>query len=145
MIPRNYAATRSRFPAGPIIVFDDTCNLCNDAVNFVLAHDKKNLFYFADRDGTTAVSLKAAAGLPDDISEKTILLFEDKAYYTKSRAVLEITKELGFPYSLFYPMIIIPFPIRDLLYDMLSRKRYLLFGRSNTCRVMTDNIRPRFL
>ena len=136
---------RSDLPAGSIIVFDDTCNLCNNAVNFVLTYDKKNLFYFADKDGSVATKLKAAAGLPNDISEKTILLFTDTTYRAKSRAVLEIMRGLGFPYSFFYPMVIIPFPIRDLLYDMISKRRYLLFGRSNTCRVMTDDIRPRFL
>ena len=138
-------AAKSGLPTGCVIVFDDTCNLCNNAVNFVLAHDKKKLFYFADRDGRVAANLKAAASLPNNISKKTILLFTTTTYYTKSRAVLEIMKGLGFPYSVFYPLVIIPFPIRDLLYDMISKKRYLLFGRSNICRVMTDDIRPRFL
>ena len=30
-----------------IILFDGVCNLCNSSVNFVIRHDKKNLFKFA--------------------------------------------------------------------------------------------------
>ncbi|MDP3779519.1 MAG: DCC1-like thiol-disulfide oxidoreductase family protein [bacterium] len=145
MPSQDYATTRSEFPAGSIIVFDDTCNLCNGAINFVLDHDKKKLFYFADRDGLAARKLKMAARLPNYISEQTIVLFTDTTHYVKSRAVLEIMKGLGFPYSLAYPAIIIPTSIRDSFYDIISKKRYLLFGKSNTCRVMTDEIRPRFL
>ncbi len=145
MLSQDYATTRSGFPAGSIIVFDDTCNLCNGAINFVLDHDKKKIFYFADRDGLAAKKLKIAAQLPNYISEQTIVLFADTTHYVKSRAVLEIMKGLGFPYSLAYPAIIIPLPIRDFFYDMISKKRYFMFGKSNTCRVMTDDIRPRFL
>lgn len=145
MLSQNYTLTRTAFPTGAIIVFDDTCNLCNKAVNFILDHDTKNFFYFADKDGTAAIKLRAAADLAQDTSEKTILLFKDNAYYSQSRAVLEIMRGLGFPYSLFYLMIIIPFPLRDLFYGIIRKNRYAVFGQSNTCRVMTDDIHSRFL
>ena len=145
MTLNTYKATRNAFPSGSIIVFDDTCDLCNNAINFVINHDKKKLHYFADRDGLAATKLKRAAQLPNYISETTIIVFTDAAYYTKSRAVLEIIKHMGFPYNLLYVGIIIPRTLRDALYDAVSKRRYLLFGRSKTCRVMTDDIRPRFL
>ncbi len=145
MLPRDYLLIRNKFPHGFIVVFDDTCNLCNKTINFVLDHDKKHIFYFADRDGSAAIALKTAAGLPKDISEKTILVFNDAVFYSQSRAILEIMRHLGFPYSLLYLMIIIPFPVRDFLYRVISKNRYFFFGQSRTCRIMTDDIRSRFL
>jgi len=92
-----------------------------------------------------------------DITEQTMLLFQNGTYYTKSRAVLEILKGLGLPWSIFYVSIIIPQPMRDFLYDFFARRRIALFGTSprsraklhygvrHACRVMTPDLESRFL
>ncbi|MSU74716.1 DUF393 domain-containing protein [Candidatus Kaiserbacteria bacterium] len=115
------------------VIFDGTCNLCNRAVTFIVARDTENKFLLIDKDDVLAQELKTHAGLPLNTTEETILLFKDGRYYTKSRAVLEILKSLGWPWSLLYVGVIIPAPIRDVLYDAINKSRFFLFGRKHIC------------
>ncbi|MDO8481973.1 MAG: DCC1-like thiol-disulfide oxidoreductase family protein [bacterium] len=128
-----------------IIVFDGVCNLCNWSVDFILRHDKRHIFYFADKDGETAKNLKRLASLQDNITEETILLFQGNTHYIKSRAVLKILKELGQPWSLLYVFVLIPAPLRDLFYDIVNKSRFTLFGRGHICRIMSKELGSRFL
>ena len=41
-----------------------------------------------------------------------------------STAALRIAKEMSFPFPILYPFIILPAPIRDILYDIAAKTRY---------------------
>jgi predicted DCC family thiol-disulfide oxidoreductase YuxK len=40
---------------------------------------------------------------------------------------------------------IIPRPLRDALYRWFAARRYRWFGKSDTCRIPTPELRARFL
>ena len=75
----------------------------------------------------------------------SIVLVKNNRVYIKSRAALEIAKEMDGGWPLFYAFIILPPFIRDFFYDLLAKYRYKLFGHSETCRVPTADIQDRFL
>ncbi len=115
------------------VIFDGTCNLCNRAIAFIVARDKVKRFLLINKDDALAQELKVRAGLPLNTTEETIILFKDGRYYTKSRAVLEILKGIGWPWSLLYVGIIVPAPVRDALYGAINKSRFFLFGRKHIC------------
>ncbi len=76
---------------------------------------------------------------------KSIILLAGNRYYTKSTAVLKIAQKLGGRWALLYPFILIPGPLRDLVYDLVAKNRYRWFGRSETCMVPAPSLAARFL
>jgi predicted DCC family thiol-disulfide oxidoreductase YuxK len=75
-----------------------------------------------------------------------VILYEpDAAYYIKSTAVLKIAQIIGFPYNLFTIFMIIPAPIRNIIYDLFAKNRYKWFGKKESCMVPTPELKEKFL
>lgn len=127
----------------PLIIFDGVCNLCNKWINLVLKYDKQKQFYFSTLQGKTAMSLLNE--LPYLNAMQSVMLIDNNKIYYKSRAIVEICKRLGFPFNIFYVLIIIPPFLRNAVYDLIAKKRYSWFGKKNQCMVPTENVKIRFI
>ena len=128
----------------PVILFDGVCGLCNWWVSFVLERDKRGGFRFAALQSEAGGALLRSHDLPADQLDTVVLIAGERAY-SKSAAVLEILKRLGFPWSLAAAGAALPVGVRDGLYDFVARNRYRWFGRTETCRIPTAAERGRFL
>ena len=62
-----------------------------------------------------------------------------------STGVLNILKEIGGIWSVFYVFIIIPVFIRDTVYRLVAKNRYKWFGKLDACRVPTAEEKAVFL
>jgi predicted DCC family thiol-disulfide oxidoreductase YuxK len=127
-----------------IILFDGECNLCNSSVNFVIRHDKKNHFRFAALQSETGKELLRQFKITNFPNESFVLIENNKTF-TRSTAVLRVTKHLNKLYPLLYVFIIIPSPIRNFLYDLTARNRYRWFGKRDQCMIPTAELRSKFL
>jgi predicted DCC family thiol-disulfide oxidoreductase YuxK len=52
---------------------------------------------------------------------------------------------LGMPWSLFGVFFIVPKSLRDFIYSQVSKNRYKMFGKKDSCRLPTENEKKRFL
>jgi predicted DCC family thiol-disulfide oxidoreductase YuxK len=93
---------------------------------------------------TSATRLLARLRVPDPLPD-SIVLVEDDRVFTRSTAALRIGRRLTFPWPLTAILLMLPRPLRDWLYDVVSRHRYRWFGRRDACMVPTDDVRSRFL
>jgi predicted DCC family thiol-disulfide oxidoreductase YuxK len=75
----------------------------------------------------------------------TFVLVEGDRCFLRSSAGLRVLQGLGFPWNLFYIFIIIPSPIRDIVYRFIARNRYNVFGKRETCMVPSQELSHRFL
>lgn len=123
-----------------VVLFDGVCNLCNGAVRFIIARDPQARFRFASLQSDVGRCLLKDDGLPE-----TIVLLEEGKMYSKSTAALRIARGLRFPWPLLYAFMIVPRPLRDLVYDWVARHRYRWFGKLDTCLLPTPALRNRFL
>lgn len=125
-----------------IIFFDGVCNLCNGAVYFITKRDKNSTFKFASLQGETASIL-----IPKDFISNldSLVLYDNGSILIKSSAALDIARELSLPWSLFSYFRLIPLFIRDWVYDIVSKNRYRLFGKKDTCRVPRASEKEFFL
>lgn len=128
----------------PIILFDGVCNLCNNAVQFVLKHDKKNLFRFASLQSDSAKSLLIKYDLHADNLNSVVLIQNGKAF-TKSAAALSIAKTLSGPVKILYGFIIVPPFIRNAVYTLIADNRYRWFGKKDNCMLPSPDVASRFL
>jgi len=127
-----------------VIVFDGVCNFCNAFVNFVLDRDPHGLFKFGTLQSLPAQEILRQFQLSTEDYE-TFLLIEQGKLFTKSTAAIKILRHLGIPWSLFGVLMIIPRQIRDPFYDLVARHRYQWMGKSDSCRVPTEEDQKRFV
>tara|TARA_A100001015_G_C15036918_1_gene736923 strand:- start:1811 stop:2200 length:390 start_codon:yes stop_codon:yes gene_type:complete len=125
-----------------IIFFDGLCPFCHFWVRFVLKRDRKNHFLFAPLQGETAQLLLS----PEWLDVNTVVLLENKKkVYTKSKAVFQIINTLGGLRKILLIFNVIPRKILDLLYDFVSRNRFLLWKPLESCPVPSRKDAAKFL
>lgn len=128
----------------PVVLFDGVCNLCNGTVQFVIARDLGAHFRFAPLESDASRRLlgecRVEGPLPDSVA-----LIENGRLYTRSSAALRIALRLRFPWWLIYGFIVVPRPLRDMVYDWIARHRYGWFGKQDSCMIPTPALRGRFL
>jgi len=127
-----------------IVLFDGICNLCNHVVDFLIDRDSKKRFRFASLQSDIGQKIVKKFNL-STIEFNTIILVEGEKCYTKSTAVLRIAKMLKAPWQILFGFIIIPRFFRDVLYDIISKRRYKWFGKMDKCSIPTEELRDRFL
>ena len=127
-----------------ILLFDGVCNLCNGAVNFIIDHDPKGHFQFAALQSDFGQKTLADLGYDQKDFDSLVLLSKGKVF-KKSTAALRIANRLNGLYPLLYLFIIIPPFLRDAVYDLIARNRYRWFGKRDSCRMPTPELRSRFV
>jgi len=127
-----------------IVLFDGVCNLCNKSVQFIIHNDPKVKFRFAAIQSEIGQLLLGQLELPLDRFD-SIVYISDNKFYIKSTAVLQIIKELGRWWQALYCFIIIPRILRDMVYNMIAKRRYTWFGKSESCMIPPPEYSVRFL
>ena len=128
-----------------IILFDGVCNLCNGAVTFIIKHDKKDTFRFASLQSEIGKKLISERGMNPEQLDSIILIDPGVAYYQKSTAALEISRELSGGYSLLKNFLFIPEGLRDGIYNFVARNRYKWYGKKESCMIPTPELKSKFL
>jgi predicted DCC family thiol-disulfide oxidoreductase YuxK len=133
-------------PTTEILFYDGHCGLCHRSVKFALKHDRSgNAFRFAPLQGPTfqeQVPANRRAGLPDSI----VVLTQSGELLVRSNAFLHILRRLGGGWRILAGAIaLVPRPARDLIYDLVARTRYRIFGkRDELCPIVPPDLRKRF-
>ena len=127
-----------------IILFDGVCNLCNDAVDFIIKRDRKNHFKFTSLQDNITQNLLREFRTEERHLNSIILIRGNQIFY-KSRAALEISKKLGGIWPVFYLFIVFPSFLRDTIYDWIAKNRYKWFGKKETCRLPSEDEKSKFL
>jgi predicted DCC family thiol-disulfide oxidoreductase YuxK len=128
----------------PIILFDGVCNLCNGFVQFVIKRDHRNVFRFGPLQSESARQILMPLG-SEHRELTSIVLLDDEDIATESDAVLKIARKLHGLWSLLYAFIIVPRIVRDTLYRIVSRHRYRIFGKMDSCMIPTPELLDRFI
>jgi len=135
-MPFNMSASAQLTTSRAVVLFDGVCNLCNASVNFIIKRDPRCRFSFAALQSEAGQALlarhKIAGQRPD-----SVILLEEGRVFMRSTAALRIARRLSGLWPLLYPLVLVPIPIRDKLYDWVARHRYRWFGRREQCRLPT--------
>jgi predicted DCC family thiol-disulfide oxidoreductase YuxK len=134
----------------PILLYDGVCGLCNRFVQFILRRDRKAMFRFAWLQSALAARILARHGVnPTDLDTVYVVIdyeLPGERLLSRSDAGLFVLRQLG---GLWRPTAVLlqPLPrvLRDPAYNAMARRRYRIFGRSDTCTLPCDLDRSRFL
>lgn len=127
-----------------IILFDGVCNLCNASVQFIISRDPKAVFKFTSLQSELGQALLKKHNISSE-NLYSVIVIQDNHVYDRSRAALEIAKQLNGLWPLFYSLIVIPPFIRNFIYDWISKNRYRWFGVRQECMMPTPEMKARFL
>jgi predicted DCC family thiol-disulfide oxidoreductase YuxK len=129
---------------GPIVLYDGVCGLCDRSVQLILRNDRRGRFRFAALQSNTGRQLMEKFGLSPEALDSVVLV-EGEHAWRKSRAALRIARRMDAPWPLLWPLVIVPRPVADFLYDLLAKNRYRIFGKLDACMIPPPEVRARFL
>jgi predicted DCC family thiol-disulfide oxidoreductase YuxK len=144
----------------PILLYDGVCGLCNRFVQFVLRRDREAIFRFAPLQSALAAAILARhSANPGDLDTVYVVVNHDAAersatptqhpaesLISRSDAVIFILKRLGGAWRAAAILLrLLPRTLRDAAYNAVGRRRYRIFGRSETCVLPEKDDRSRFL
>ncbi len=133
-----------------VVFFDGVCGLCNRFVDFVLSRDRRNAIRFAPLQGETAGRVvsgewRVASGGQNPITT-IVWLDSSSCEFVRSAAAVRVLWRLGGIWWLIgWLLWLIPRPLRDVGYRIISANRYRWFGKKETCRLPSPAERERFL
>jgi predicted DCC family thiol-disulfide oxidoreductase YuxK len=136
----------NKLPEGKkIIIFDGVCNLCNSSINYVIDNDKNDIFRFVSLQSDLGIALQNYLGIEIDNIDSIILYNPNEAYYLRSTAALKIMKEFSGLWKLSTIAFLLPRIFRDKIYDFIASNRYKWFGKEDNCRIITPELKSKFL
>ena len=129
--------------AASLVLFNGECNFCNRSVQFVLDHEADQKIRFAPSRSAAGQSALRDCGLC--CRPGSIVVIEAGRCYTKSSATIRLARHLKAPWKLLWLLVMIPAPIRDLVYEWIAANRHRISGRMPHCRVGKPSEMARFL
>jgi predicted DCC family thiol-disulfide oxidoreductase YuxK len=129
---------------GPIVLYDGVCGLCDRSVQLILRNDRRGRFRFAALQSPAGMALLERFGLPPGALD-SIVLVEGGRAWRKSAAALRIARRMDAPWPLLWPLALVPAPVADVVYDLVAKNRYRMFGTLDACMIPPPEVRARFL
>jgi len=141
----------------PVVLFDGNCTLCNGAVQFLIDHERSPALRFAplQSEAGQAVlekavgkeeALRLVAGATGSGDPDSMVFVRDGRLHAHSTAVLHLAAGyMTAPWRWAVVFFLVPRFLRDAVYRFIARNRYRWFGKEETCRVPTPDLRKRFL
>ena len=133
-----------------VVFYDGVCGLCNRLVRFLLRRDRHGRLLFAPLQGEHArVALAEHRADPAELDTVYVLAdrnFPSQRVLSRSRAVLHALEQLGGGWRMAAKAAgLVPAPLADLLYRVVAKTRYRVFGQMTSCPVPPLEWRDRFL
>lgn len=128
----------------PLVLYDGVCALCNWAVQFILDRDAQGIFRFAPLQSDVGRQWQVRFGLPVDALD-TVILVQDGQAFVRSEAAFRILRQLRTGWKVVLLFQFFPSFITDVVYRLVARWRYRVFGRYDACPLPPPSVRHRFL
>jgi len=128
-----------------IILFDGVCNLCDSTVQFIIKHDKKDIFRFVAIQSDLGQKIIKYISIDTSKTDSIILYEPGHSYYYKAEAAIKIIGQLGGIYSMISVFSVIPKWLSSKVYDYIARNRYKWYGKKDECMIPTPELKAKFL
>ena len=131
-----------------IVLFDGDCGMCNRLIQFLMHRDGRARLRFAPLQGRFSQETLPRHGIdPGELDTACFVVdagTTEERVFTRSSAVLHAVKELGGAWKLTGVFLVVPRPLRDLLYRFVAERRHRISAKI-ACPLMTPEQRERFL
>jgi predicted DCC family thiol-disulfide oxidoreductase YuxK len=142
--------SQSSLPSQPVLLYDGTCGFCARSVQFILSAERtQRTLSFATLGGQVGDVIRKE--FPETAGEDSVVLYlpptpgRPARALLRSAAALEVARYLGGKWrTLAVIAMLVPRPLRDVVYDLIARHRHRIAG-AQVCLLPTEEERGRFL
>ena len=136
-----------------LVVYDGYCGLCNASIRWLVRRDQKDRLRFVPSQAPEIADLLAAHPETADPSGApgSILVFRQPfstqpQIFVRSRAVFAALRELPQPWPALACLFgLVPAFLADPVYRLITRWRYRIWGKLESCPIPTPAERAHFL
>jgi predicted DCC family thiol-disulfide oxidoreductase YuxK len=133
-----------------VVLYDGVCGLCDRFTQFLLPRDRHARLLFAPLQSAMAkMTLERYGKSADDLDTICVVASwrtNKERLFTRSQAILHALSELGGGWRVLAKAGgIVPVALADLVYNLVAKHRYRIFGQAETCIVPRPEWRNRFL
>lgn len=133
----------SPWPDDDVILYDGVCVFCSRWVRFVATRDLERRFRFTAIQSPYGTGLAQAFGIDPSDPDTNAVIHGGVAYF-KSDAALTVLSNLP-GWSWVRILRRVPKPLRDVVYTLVARNRYRIFGKYEACFVPDAELRARVM
>jgi predicted DCC family thiol-disulfide oxidoreductase YuxK len=136
-------AGATSWPDDDVILYDGVCIFCSRWIRFVAARDVGGRFRFTAIQSDYGTRLARAFGI-DPADPDTNAVIHGGIVAFKSDAALTVLSRLP-SWGWVRILRAVPKPLRDAVYNLVARNRYLIFGKYESCYMGDASFRSRIL
>ena len=131
------------WPDDDVILYDGVCIFCSRWIRFVATRDVERRFRFTPIQSDYGTRLAKAFGI-DPKDPDTNAVVHGGVAWLKSDGALKVLGALpGWGWTGVF--FVVPKPLRDVVYGLVARNRYRIFGKYDECFVPDADMRARVI
>ena len=122
------------------LILDGDCGLCNRSAIFLRPRlDKgKKIIFLTNESNEGKEIIKKLSAKRQNVD--SVYLLENEKIYIRSAAAVRCLLFMKWRYKILYPFCwIIPLPLRDLVYIIISKNRHRIFSKPDICTIPSLN------
>ena len=124
-----------------IIIYDGVCVMCNSFFRWVHKNDKKNIFMFSNFQSKYSLNNMDKLKNTDSIA----VVLKDGGVLRKTEAVYYILKKTNSFFAARFLIFVVPYPISNIFYDFIASIRYNIFGKYDSCPILDNKYKLKFI
>lgn len=132
-----------------LVLYDGVCGLCNATVDFLIRHDRRDRLRFASLQSQAGQAIvKRHGGDPDILSTLYLVAKygeEDESVRVRAKAVFYALHAIGGIWSIPALFRFVPGFLLNIVYRLVARFRYRIWGKLEQCRMPTPETRAKFI
>jgi predicted DCC family thiol-disulfide oxidoreductase YuxK len=133
----------TNWPDDDVILYDGVCVFCSRWIQFVIARDTARRFRFTPIQSPYGVRLAQAFGIDPEEPDTNAVVHGGKAHLKSDAALTVLSNLAGWGWT--RVLFSVPKPLRDVVYGVVARNRYRIFGKYESCFMPDAELRRRVL
>jgi predicted DCC family thiol-disulfide oxidoreductase YuxK len=131
------------WPDDDIILYDGVCIFCSRWIRFIAARDSDRRFRFTAIQSGYGTRLAQALRIDPDDPDTNAVIHGGVAYFKSDAALTVLSNLSGWRWARM--LRVFPKPLRDVVYNLVARNRYRIFGKYDACFVPDAEMRTRVI
>jgi predicted DCC family thiol-disulfide oxidoreductase YuxK len=131
------------WPDDDVILYDGVCVFCSRWIRFIAARDGDKRFRFTAIQSGYGTRLARALRIDPDDPDTNAVIHGGAAYFKSDAALTVLSNLPGWRWARMLRLF--PKPLRDVVYNLVARNRYRIFGKNDACFVPDAKLRARVI
>jgi predicted DCC family thiol-disulfide oxidoreductase YuxK len=133
----------NQWPDDDVILYDGVCVFCSRWIRFIAARDSERRFRFTAIQSGYGTRLAEAFGIDPHDPDTNAVVCGGRAYFKSDAALTVLSSLPGWRWT--RALRVVPKPLRDVIYGVVARNRYRIFGKYQECFIPDATMRARVI